>query len=346
MSNTMLYPFKFKPVFKNKIWGGHKIKTILNKDFSQLPNCGEVWVLSGVKGNETVIENGFLAGNNLAEITEVYMDEILGEPVYNKFGEEFPILVKFIDAADDLSIQVHPDDELAKKRHNSLGKTEMWYVMDADPGAKLITGFEKDETKETYLKHLRNKSLMNILHSEEVKPGDVFYQPAGRVHAIGKGVLLAEIQQSSDVTYRIYDYDRKDASGNTRELHTDQALDAIDFKAYPEYKTHYDQKLNQTTEIVQSPYFNTNLMHLDSAFSKDYEALDSFVIHTCVKGSYTVMYGEGERISVKQGEAILLPAAMGKITMIPEKKVKILESFMNLEPEKTIKTEINQKDTL
>lgn len=199
MSNTMLYPFKFKPVFKDKIWGGRKIKTVLGKDFSPLINCGEVWVVSGVKGNETVIENGFLAGNNLAEITEVYMDELLGEPVYNKFGEEFPILVKFIDAADDLSIQVHPDDELAAKRHNSLGKTEMWYVMDTDPGAKLITGFKQDTDKATYLQHLRNKSLMELLHTEQVKPGDVFYQPAGRVHAIGKGVLLAEIQQSSDV---------------------------------------------------------------------------------------------------------------------------------------------------
>lgn len=340
MSNTMLYPFKFKPVFKDKIWGGHKIKTILGKDFAPLPNCGEIWVISGVKGNETVIENGFLAGNNLAEITEVYMDELLGESIYNKFGEEFPILVKFIDAADDLSIQVHPGDELAKKRHNSLGKTEMWYVMDADKGAKLITGFEKDMDKDTYLKHLKNKTLMDILHAEEVENGDVFYQPAGRVHAIGKGVLLAEIQQSSDVTYRIYDYDRKDDEGNTRELHTEQALDAIDFKAYPEYKTKYDDKLNETSQVVESPYFNTNLLHLNTPFSKDYEELDSFVIHTCVEGRFALIYNDVEKVSLKQGEAVLIPAMMGKVTMIPDGEVKILESYMNLNEKTDVKTEL------
>ena len=341
MTNTMLYPFKFKPIFKEKIWGGQKIKTKLGKDFSPLPNCGEVWVLSGVEGNESVIENGFLAGNNLAEITEVYMDELLGEPVYNKFGEEFPVLVKFIDAADDLSIQVHPDDELAKKRHKTLGKTEMWYVMDADKGGRLITGFNQDVDKEAYLEHLENKKLMDILHTEEVQPGDVFYQPAGRVHAIGKGVMLAEIQQSSDVTYRIYDYDRKDADGNLRELHTDQALDAIDFKAYPEYKTHYKTVKNETSKVVNSPYFDTNYLHLDSAFSKDYEALDSFVIHTCVEGAYTLLFGEGERITVTTGEAVLIPAAMGKITIIPEKKVKVLETYMSIEDKHEIKTELN-----
>ncbi|HKK09934.1 MAG TPA: type I phosphomannose isomerase catalytic subunit [Bacteroidales bacterium] len=340
MSNTMLYPFKFKPVFKDKIWGGHKIKTILGKDFAPLPNCGEIWVVSGVKGNETVIENGFLAGNNLAEITEVYMDELLGESIYNKFGEEFPILVKFIDAADDLSIQVHPGDELAKKRHNSLGKTEMWYVMDAGKGAKLITGFEKDMDKDTYLQHLKNKTLMDILHAEEVENGDVFYQPAGRVHAIGKGVLLAEIQQSSDVTYRIYDYDRKDDEGKTRELHTDQALDAIDFKAYPEYKTKYDDKLNETSQVVESPYFNTNLLHLNTPFSKDYEELDSFVIHTCVEGRFALIYNDVEKVSLKQGEAVLIPAMMGKVTMIPDGEVKILESYMNLNEKTDVKTEL------
>lgn len=340
MGNTMLYPFKFKPIFKDKIWGGNKIKTVLGKDFEPLPNCGEVWVVSGVKGNETVIENGFLAGNNLAEITEVYMDEVLGESIYNKFGEDFPILVKFIDAADDLSIQVHPGDKLAKKRHNSLGKTEMWYVMDADKGAELITGFEKNMDKATYLQHLEDKTLMDILHTEEVHPGDVFYQPAGRVHAIGKGVLLAEIQQSSDVTYRIYDYDRKDAEGNTRELHTEQALDAIDFNAYPEYKTKYKDKLNETSKVVESPYFNTNLLHLDTPFSKDYADLDSFVIHTCVEGRYALLYSDGKKISLQKGEAVLIPAILGKVTMIPDGEVKILESFMNLDENTDVKTEL------
>lgn len=330
--NTKLYPLKFKPIYKEKIWGGQKIKTVLNQDFSPLNNCGEVWVVSGVKGNESLIENGFLAGNTLAEITEIYMDELLGDAIYNEYGEEFPILVKFIDAADDLSIQVHPHDALAKKRHNSLGKTEMWYVMAADKGSELITGFEQDCNKEEYLEALENGKISDILHSEKVNEGDVFFQPAGRVHAIGKGILLAEIQQSSDVTYRIYDYERKDSEGNTRELHTEQALDAIDFKAQKEYKTPYEEKLNQTSKVIESKYFNTNLVTIDSAFSKDYSELDSFIIHTCVDGRYTIIYDEKEKVMINKGEAVLLPASMEKITLIPDGQVKFLESFMS--PEK------------
>lgn len=337
MNERTLYPLKFKPIFKDKIWGGHKIKTILEKDFSPLPNCGEIWVLSGVKGEETVVENGFLEGNNLAELTEIFMDDLLGGEVHNQFGEDFPILVKFIDAADDLSIQVHPDDSLAKKRHNSLGKTEMWYVLDADPGAKLITGFKEDVNKEVYLDYLEKKRLTEILNVEEVRKGDVFYQPAGRVHAIGKGVLLAEIQQSSDVTYRIYDYDRTDKDGNKRELHTDQALDAIDFKARMQYKTPYKDIKNQTSPMVKSPYFTTNLLHFDSPISKDYLDLDSFVIHTCTEGSYVLMYEGGERVTVNKGEAILIPAMLGKITVIPDRETRILETYMELD--KNVKSE-------
>jgi len=339
MEEKKLYPLKFKPIFKDKIWGGHKIKTVLGKEFSPLPNCGEVWVLSGVKDNETVVANGFLAGNNLAELTGIFMDDLLGGPVHNKFGEEFPILVKFIDAADDLSIQVHPDDELAKKRHNSFGKTEMWYVLDADPGAELITGFKEDVNKEIYLDYLEKKRLKEILNVEKVKKGDVFYQPAGRVHAIGKGVLLAEIQQSSDVTYRIYDYDRTDKDGNKRELHTEQALDAIDFKAQMQYKTPYKDVKNQTSPMVKSPYFTTNLLHLDSAVSKDYFDLDSFVIHTCTEGSYALLYENGERIVINKGEAVLIPAMMGKVTLIPDNETRVLETYMELD--KTVKSDLN-----
>ena len=338
MEENTLYPLKFKPIFKDKIWGGHKIKTILEKDFSPLPNCGEIWVLSGVKDDETVVENGFLADNNLAELTEIFMDDLLGGPVHNNFGEEFPILVKFIDAADDLSIQVHPNDELAKKRHNSLGKNEMWYVVDADPGSELITGFKEDINKETYLDYLNNKKLKEILNVEKVKKGDVFYQPAGRVHAIGKGVLLAEIQQSSDVTYRIYDYDRVDSNGNKRELHTEQALDAIDFKAQQEYKTPYKDVKNQTSPMVKSPYFTTNLLHLDSAVNKDYTDLDSFVIHTCTEGSFVLMYDGNNRVSISKGEAVLIPAMMGKVSLIPDTETRILETYMEME--KNVKSEI------
>src|SRR3972149_1007896 len=196
-----LYPLKFKPIFKDKIWGGDKIKTLLNKDFSPLPNCGESWEISGVQDEISVVSNGFLIGNNLQELIEIYMGDLVGDQVYQKYGIEFPLLIKFIDAHDDLSIQVHPNDKLAMQRHNAYGKTEMWYIIDADRGAKLISGFNTEVTKDAYIKHLENNTLNLILNYEEVKAGDVFFMPAGRVHAIGKGILLTEIQQTSDITY-------------------------------------------------------------------------------------------------------------------------------------------------
>jgi len=231
-----LYPLKFKPIFKDKIWGGNKIKTLLNKDFSPLPNCGESWEISGVQDEISVVSNGFLIGNNLQELIEIYMGDLVGDQVYQKYGIEFPLLIKFIDAHDDLSIQVHPNDKLAMQRHNAYGKTEMWYIIDADRGAKLISGFNTEVTKDAYIKHLENNTLNLILNYEEVKAGDVFFMPAGRVHAIGKGILLTEIQQTSDITYRIYDYNRKGTDGKPRELHTSLALDAIDFKSYDNYR--------------------------------------------------------------------------------------------------------------
>ena len=213
-----LYPLKFKPRYYDKIWGGQKLKTALNKDFGKLPNCGESWELSGVSGNISEVSNGFLAGNNLEELIEVYMGDLVGDKVFDRFSVEFPLLIKFIDANDDLSVQVHPDDKLSKERHGAYGKTEMWYVLQADKGAKLNCGFNQPITKETYLTKLENKEIMDVLNFVEVEPGDVFFMPAGRVHAIGKGIMVAEIQQTSDVTYRIYDYDRVDAKGQGRVI--------------------------------------------------------------------------------------------------------------------------------
>lgn len=322
-----LYPLKFKPIFKDKIWGGEKIKTVLKKDFSPLPNCGEVWVLSGVEGNQTLIENGFLAGNELNEIVEVFMGDLVGDKTYQKFGAEFPILIKFIDANDWLSIQVHPDDELAEKRHNNLGKTEMWYILDAEEGAELISGFSKKVNKDGYQKHLENKTLKNILNFEKVKKGDVFYIPSGRVHALGPGILLTEIQQTSDVTYRIYDWDRIDESGMTREIHTEQALDAIDFKVYDNYKTDYEPKTNETVKLIESPYFNTNLIHLTKPLKKDYSELDSFVIYICAEGKYELRYAEGT-VNIKKGEALLLPAIFEQVEIYPKAEAKILEVYI------------------
>jgi len=326
MDNS-LYPLKFTPILKDKIWGGEKLKTILDKDFSPLPNAGESWEISGVEGDVSVVSNGFLKGNTLNEVLEVYMYDLVGDKVFNRFGNEFPLLMKFIDANDVLSIQVHPDDKLAEERHDSYGKTEMWYVVQADEGASLISGFSKSVTKEEYLKCLEENRLEDILMSHDVKPGDVFFIPAGRVHAIGKGILLAEIQQTSDITYRIYDFGRKDDSGNTRELHTEQALDAIDYKYYDDLRTEYKHELNKTAKVVSCDYFTTNLLEFDQIIEKDYYQFDSFIIYMCIEGSFDVCYGYGKEhcVEVKKGETVLVPAELRAIRLVPATKTKVLE---------------------
>lgn len=329
MTDLKLYPIKFSPLYKDKIWGGNKIHTVLGMEYDPLPNCGEAWLLSGVKDNETIAQNGFLAENHLNELVEIYMDDLVGEKVYKKFGNEFPILVKVIDANDYLSIQVHPDDELAEKRHDSLGKTEMWYVMQAEAHSEIITGFSKKVDKDAYVQHVEENTLREVLNVEKPQEGDTFFVPAGRVHAIGPGVLLAEIQQSSDVTYRIYDWDRKDADGNGRELHIDQALDAIDFEVYSSYKTDYKLKDNETCDLVKSAYFTTNIISLNEGLSKNYEELDSFVIHLCVDGSYNLHWEDG-KVKVQKGEAVLIPATMSKVAMFPDEKCKLLEVYMEI----------------
>ncbi|MCF8302233.1 MAG: class I mannose-6-phosphate isomerase [Bacteroidales bacterium] len=324
----MLYPMKFKPIFKDKIWGGDKIKTVLKQDFSPLTNAGEAWMVSGVEGNVSEVQNGFLAGNPLDDLIEVYMSDLVGDLVFQKFGQQFPLLIKFIDANDYLSIQVHPNDRLAMQRHNSMGKTEMWYIIDAEPGSELITGFSKKVNQETYLTYLKNKTLKDILNVEKVKPGDVFYIPSGRVHALGPGILLAEIQQTSDVTYRIYDWDRTDSEGKSRELHTDEALDAIDFEVYDDYKTHYKDDKNASSELVNSEYFTTNLIHIDKALAKDYTELESFVINVCIEGSYTIQYRDGQEVQVNKGESVLIPAELNRVVYKPHAETRILETYV------------------
>ena len=323
-----LYPLKFTPIYKDKIWGGDKIRQLLNKDYGNLPNCGESWELSGVEGNVSVVSNGYLAGNTLEELVEVYMGDLVGDKTYEKYGIEFPLLIKFIDANDDLSIQVHPDDEMSAARHNAFGKTEMWYVMQADQGAKLQSGFNTQVDKDLYLKKLENAELTEILNFEEVSAGDVFFIPAGRVHAIGKGILLAEIQQTSDVTYRIYDYDRRDDKGNLRELHTDLALDAIDFTLFPEYKTNYKPQINESVELASCPYFTTNVLEVNSAIEKDYNNLDSFVIYICLEGELIVETESGAE-KVQKGETILIPASIESVLIKPVTPlVKLLEVYI------------------
>lgn len=324
-----LYPLKFSPIFKDKIWGGDKIKSVLNKDFGDLPNCGESWELSGVEDNVSVVSNGYLAGNSLDELIEVYMGDLVGDRVFENFGIEFPLLIKFIDANDDLSIQVHPDDELSRKRHNAFGKTEMWYVIQADPGSRLQAGFNQQVDAGVYLEKLANNELTDILNFEQVAAGDVYFIPAGRVHAIGKGILLAEIQQTSDITYRIYDYDRRDNDGNPRELHTDLALDAIDFTIYPEYKTKYQPQANESVELVRCKYFTTNMLEINEVVEKDYNELDSFVIFICLEGELAIETEAGTE-NIKKGETILIPASIESVTLKPSASlVKLLEVYID-----------------
>lgn len=324
---AQLYPLKFKTIFKDKIWGGNKINTVLGKDFSPLPNCGETWEISGVKGNVSEVNGGALSGKTLTELIKEFKGELVGNKIYKKFGTDFPLLVKFIDANEDLSIQVHPDDKLAKERHNSFGKTEMWYIFQADEGTKLISGFNQDVDKETYLKHLNEKSLDEILNKEEVTAGDAFFIPAGRVHTIGKGCLLAEIQQTSDITYRIYDFDRTDAEGNKRELHTEEALDAIDYKHYDQYKTDYDKKENEIVKIASCQYFETNYFHFTETTERDYRKLDSFVLYVCFEGGFELDFGTG-RLKVMKGDAVLVPANIKNVKVTPEPYYKMLEAYV------------------
>lgn len=323
-----LYPLKFKPVFLEKIWGGDRLRTMLNKNFGPLSNCGESWEISGVEDSVSEVRNGFLQGNTLNELIEIYMGDLVGDAVFKKFGVEFPLLFKFIDANDDLSIQVHPGDELAKERHNAYGKTEMWYVVYAETGALINTGFNREVTPEMYMEYLEQGKLPEILCYEEASPGDVFFIPAGRVHAIGKGILLAEIQQTSDVTYRIYDYDRKDTSGNLRELHNDLAIDAIDFSYSEEYKTRYTAEKNQSSEIVSCSYFTTNLLEFNKKIEKDYNLLDSFIVYMNIAGRFKIEYEGGEEI-IEPGETVLVPASIEMFALTPlTEEVRTLEVYI------------------
>ena len=323
-----LYPLKFEPIFHEKIWGGNRMKSVLNKDCGNLPNCGESWEISAVKEKISVVANGFLEGNNLQELIEIYMGELVGDKVYEKFGIEFPLLIKFIDADNDLSIQVHPNDDLSKKRHNAYGKTEMWYVVETEKGARINSGFNQEVTREKYLDYLEQGKLTDVLHYDETFPGDVFFIPAGRVHAIGKGVLLAEIQQTSDITYRIYDYNRKDEAGNTRELHTNLALDAIDFSYKEEYKTRYEKEKNKAVQLANCDYFTTNLLEFNKEILLNYNKLDSFIIYMNLEGVFEIEY-EGGKEKIEKGETVLIPANLEQFRLNPiTKEVKTLEVFM------------------
>lgn len=318
---------KFKTIFKEKIWGGQKIKTVLGKDYGDLDNCGETWELSGVPGNVSEVAEGELAGQTLHQLIEAFGADLLGSSVMEKYGTEFPLLVKFIDARRDLSIQVHPNDQLAKKRHNSFGKSEMWYILEADHGASLISGFNQPLDKQKYLEKFEAGQLTDVLNRELVMAGDVFYLPAGRVHTIGAGILLAEIQQSSDVTYRIYDFDRPDKNGALRELHTEQALDAIQFECLESYKTPYNDGQGSATPILATPYFETNKFLIDEPIVRDFSGIESFKIFICYRGEAELEFAS-ERAKMQKGDVLLIPAAVKAISILPRGETEFLETYI------------------
>ena len=324
---STLYPLKFTPILKEKIWGGNKIETFLKHKISPLENCGESWEISGIVDDESVVANGFLAENNLNELMEIYLTDLVGEKNYEKYGLGFPLLVKFIDAQDNLSVQVHPDDDFAQEKFGQNGKTEMWHVIQADEGAGLYVGFNQKITAQQYMDAVENGTLEDYLKFYPVKSGDTFMIPAGTVHAIGKGVLLAEIQQPSDITFRIYDWNRVDEQGNSRELHTEEAFEAIHSEEnLADFQVHYEREKNKTVTLVHSPYFNTNLLEMDMQVEKSFVQLDSFVIYICLEGSAFLVSGDFKE-KLETGEVVLVPAEVDHLTIIPDITAKLLEVY-------------------
>lgn len=289
---------------------------------------GESWEISGVEDNLSVVKEGFLEGNDLQELIEVYMGDLVGDSIYEKHGTEFPLLIKLIDAHDVLSVQVHPDDALAAQRHHAFGKTELWHVIQADPGSVIYTGFNREINREEYLTFVEQKKIQEILNVEPVKAGDAFFIPSGRVHATGAGILFAEIQQTSDITYRIFDWNRLEKNGRPRALHTDLALDAIDFRHYPSYRTDYTPLANRPAPIVSCPYFTTNLLWFNRQMERDYLDIDSFIIYICIQGSFLLHFGEENPMLVKTGHTILLPAIFKDVVLEPREESKVLEVYI------------------
>ncbi len=327
MSNPSLYILKFTPILKDKIWGGTKLKNLLNKA-SKSSSVGESWEISDVEGDYSVVSYGQLSGKTLHELLEEYGEQLVGVKNFQRFGTKFPLLIKFIDAKEDLSVQLHPGDKIAKQKHDSLGKTEMWHIVQADKDANIIVGFNQPVNQVLYQKHVEQKSIQDILNYERVRKGDTFFVYSGLIHAIGKGVLLAEIQQTSDITYRVYDWDRKDDNGQYRELHQEEALEAIDFKNEEEYKIAYTTTKNEISGLVQCPHFITNFIEGDRSLTISHEELDSFVVYMCVEGEALIRYNNpGRDVTIKFGETILVPACIKRIS-IQSKGVKLLQTYI------------------
>mgnify|MGYP002522158159 CR=1 FL=1 len=316
--------YKFEPLLKQTLWGGDKIIPFKHLD-KQLETVGESWEISGVKDNETIIANGEHKGKSLNQLVREQKGQLVGEDNYQRFGDEFPLLIKFIDARQDLSIQVHPTDEIAHRQGKSRGKTEMWYALEPTPGAQLYNGLKQQITPDQYKEMVENDTITDALARYEVHEGDVFFIPAGRIHAIGAGCFVAEIQQTSDVTYRIYDFKRKDKDGNYRELHTKEAAESIDYTVLPNYRAEYEPTKNEGIQVATCPYFTTAVYDLTKPMTLDYSELDSFVILIGVKGKGKLIC-ENEELSFQMGDTILLPATTCEVKV--EGEIKFLETYV------------------
>ena len=321
--NSKMYPLQFDPILKERIWGGEKLKTELNKPITS-SITGESWEISTVKGDISIIANGALKGKSLMDVINDNPNEILGTEIYTRFGKQFPLLFKYLDAREDLSIQVHPNDALAKKRHDSFGKTEMWYIMQADEDARIIVGFKENSNAAEYLENLENKTLLSILDDVKVKSGDVFFLETGTVHAIGAGLVVAEIQQTSDITYRLYDFDRVDAQGAIRELHVDLALDAINYNVV-QTKKEYSKDVNESNVVVDCPYFTTNFIPLDGNISVQKDG-KSFTVYMCIDGEFEIECNDAV-YHYKKGDTLLIPAGISEL--IISGKASILEIYIS-----------------
>ena len=324
---SILYPLKFQPIYKHYVWGGKKLAKLKNIKLKNNETISESWELSSVSDNISVVSNGFLAGNSLQEVLEIYMGDLVGESVYEKYGIEFPVLLKFIDAEQSLSVQVHPDDEIALQRHNAYGKEEMWYILEAEKDAEVCIGFNQKTDKKSFEKYLKDKALLDLLNFEKIKNGDVFEVPSGRIHAIKQGTLLAEIQNTSDITYRVYDWEREYDSEKAREMHIDLALDVIDYNNYKSYKTDYSLIKNNRSELCKNEHFKVNIIDFDNAVICDYSAIDSFVAYMCVCGDAILECGKHKE-TITKGETILVPAAIDEIKLIPNSHTRLLEISM------------------
>jgi mannose-6-phosphate isomerase len=326
----MLYPLKFNPILKERIWGGDYLKTVFGKIIPEgVDKCGESWELSSVDENLSVVSNGFLAGNDINELIEVYMADLVGERNFEKYGNEFPLLIKFIDTTDFLSIQVHPDDEMAMRLHHAYGKSEMWYIINAESDSSIITGFNKKLSPKEYQSIMSEGMLKDFLKYEQVQSDDFFYIPARHLHSIGKGIQLVEIQQTSDITYRMYDWDRKDSNGKPRELHTELASEAIDFDANPIAKHSISILNNKLQKLVSEKYFTVNRLAFNELVEREFVDVETFRIYICLEGEVDIVCEQQSPVNISAGEVVLIPAIINSVALSPKKYTKVLEVFVS-----------------